>query len=370
LFPHLKPLLVNVSVDIIEEILGHEIVDETDAFVDGTHAVKVDRSEAGFEWAKLRLLGSKIVDERLSYTEAKAITAHLLTNYPRAVSLLTENQVHRLVADTVVTVFPTAKRELGKDLPDDLLYQKGVPSDVCTLILSGKVTVITGEDEFRTDVSSWTLLGMSALKDAHYKPDFTAFVCNGPCRCIQFTRASFNLALDASASEKHAIQEDQFRSLALDKPNGVGAASTAPSAGEAQSEISESVDNGSERGTSRKEDRRSKLIAALQIAKESEPEFSVSHLDAVPSKSNNVCYAGGPPDTSISSINASMNDALGLGVYHPGGNARRHSDSATKPHAAIGSPSIAFIESEDKKDSDAKELPAEAADVTASTDSK
>jgi hypothetical protein len=84
------------SIDIIEEILGHEIVDETDAFVDGSHAVKVDRTE-GFEMAKLRLLGSKMGEEKLTYIEAKAVTSHLLSNYPHAVDLLTEHQVERLV---------------------------------------------------------------------------------------------------------------------------------------------------------------------------------------------------------------------------------------------------------------------------------
>jgi metal transporter CNNM len=180
--------------DIVEEILGHEIVDETDAFVDGTHRETVVRGEA-FEWAKLRLLGSKIVDQKLTYTETKAITAHLLANYPKAVSPLTEDQLHYLVSEAVITVFPAATREIGQELPQDLLYEKGVRTNVCTLILSGKVTVITGADEFRTDVSFWTLLGISSLHDPQYEPDFTAFVCKGPCKCLQFSRENFTAAL-------------------------------------------------------------------------------------------------------------------------------------------------------------------------------
>jgi metal transporter CNNM len=84
--------------DIVEEILGHEIVDETDAFVDGTHRELVTRGEA-FEWAKLRLLGSKTVDQKLTYSETKAIAAHLRANYPKAVSNLTENQLYHLVSE-------------------------------------------------------------------------------------------------------------------------------------------------------------------------------------------------------------------------------------------------------------------------------
>ena len=249
----------------MEEILGHEILDETDAFVDGTHQVKVTREE-GFEWAKLRLLGSKIVDERLSYSETKAITAHLLVNYIQHFSMLTENQVMRMVGDTSVTVFPTATRRLGQDLPDDLIYKRGEATNVCTLILSGKMTVITGSDEFRTDVGSWTLLGISALKDPQYKCDFEAFVCNGPCRCLEFTRESFINAMDASICEKRELKEDSFRNLELEKLQANAANSSAPSASEGASEAEESADTASDLGGRRRSSRRSTLLAALHIA--------------------------------------------------------------------------------------------------------
>lgn len=219
--------------DIVEEILGHEIVDETDAFVDGTHEVKVTREE-GFEWAKLRLLGSRMVDERLSYSEIKAVTAHLLVNHSKHFSMLTENQVMDMVADTVVSVLPTATRRLGQDLPDDLVYAKGESTNICSLILSGRMTVITGSDEFRTDVGSWTLLGISALKDPLYECDFQAFVCNGPCRCLQFTREKYVKALDASICEKRALKEDTVRIRELEKMTSPS--SSAPNASSTASE--------------------------------------------------------------------------------------------------------------------------------------
>lgn len=187
--------------DIIEEILGDEIVDETDAFLDGTHSVKLDRADA-FEFARLRLLHNKIVDETLSLDETRAVTAHLTKNFPNVVSMLTESQLFRLVAETPVSDLPTAQHQIGQDLPSDLLYEKGVENDTCTLILSGKVTVLVGLDGFRSDVSSWSLLASKALEDPHYTPDFTAFVSSGPCRCIRITHSRFLAAKDTSAVQK------------------------------------------------------------------------------------------------------------------------------------------------------------------------
>lgn len=194
--------------DIIEVILGDEIVDETDAFVDQTHSIKVNRME-DFDWGRLRLLDTKIVDEVLSHDEVKAVTAHLRTNHSSAVSLLSDKQLFRLVAETSVTELPTAEQNVGQDMPTDLMYQKGVPTDVCTLILSGKVTVLAGEDNFRSDVSSWSVLAASAITSSTYAPDFSAFVSNGPCRCLRFTRDLFTAAVDASALEKLASGEHE-----------------------------------------------------------------------------------------------------------------------------------------------------------------
>ena len=187
--------------DIIEEIIGAEIVDETDAFVDGTQSAKVNRLE-NFDWGRLRLLDSKIVDETLSYEETKAVTAHLRTNYKEAVSLLSDNQLYRLVSETRVTELPAAAEEAESHPSSDLVYERGVATDVCTLILSGKMTILAGSDQFRSDVSSWTVLASAYLTESSYIPDFTAFVSGGPCRCLRFTRARYAAAVDASAAER------------------------------------------------------------------------------------------------------------------------------------------------------------------------
>jgi hypothetical protein len=151
----------------------------------------------------LKILNSKIVDGKLSIEETSVITAHLRNNYSTVFSLLSDAQLYRLISDTPVTVFPTATQEFGATVPkEDLIYIKDEGIDICTLILSGKVVVLVGADQFRSDVPSWTLLAAGALEKSDYVPDFSAFVSVGPCRCIRISRSRFTSAADSSVVER------------------------------------------------------------------------------------------------------------------------------------------------------------------------
>jgi hypothetical protein len=207
--------------DIIEEILGEEIVDETDTYYDGSHSLRIERDiDKASQWSKLRLLDSRLVDEHLSTDESMAVVAHLQKNHAEVfpTSLLTENQLFKMIHDDtpVQTIQPVNESELMVgELPTDLLYEKGTPTDCCTLILSGKVTIIVGNENFKTEVSSWSLLGSGALFEVptsvhapgqihqFYTPDFTAYVSgDSPCRCIQITSSKLSKAIDASTAER------------------------------------------------------------------------------------------------------------------------------------------------------------------------
>merc|ERR1712043_116640 len=59
-----------------------------------------------------------------------------------------------------------------------------------------------GKDNFRSDISSWSILATNALTDDDFTPDFSAYVSSGPCRCLQFNRDVFRAACDASKLTK------------------------------------------------------------------------------------------------------------------------------------------------------------------------
>lgn len=167
----------------------------------------------GFEWARLRLLDSKIVDGRLSRSEVDAVTAHLRMNFSETVRLLTDTQLQRFVSNTPVRQLETATQEIGQDLPEDLLYEKGKQSDICTLILSGKCTILVGSENFRSDLTSWSMIGKTALETASFVPDFSAFVSDGPCRCLQFRHSDFVEAVDASTIERRVTESRESKGL-------------------------------------------------------------------------------------------------------------------------------------------------------------
>jgi len=233
--------------DILELIIGDEIIDETDELVDvndpnsavsrsayigGEEDKKGQESsrhmdsyrstgatERSVDWqARLRLLDERLVDEHLSPEEVRAVAAHLKTNYTRAVELTSDRQLKELLSTVPVSELPPAETCHTADCNDDdftgvpedkaeLLYERGVPADFCTIVLSGKIMVMSGADRFRSDVSNWGVLATRALIDPSYVPDFTAWVLPtssqaGGCRCVKIDRSSFAGAMDNTAIEK------------------------------------------------------------------------------------------------------------------------------------------------------------------------
>ena len=241
--------------DIIEIILGDEIVDETDQLVDVNDPYSsVRRSDMGdyiegaieksgryssdeiekggdrCDWeARLRLLDERLVDEHLSPDEVRAVAAHLKTNYSKAVELISDRQLKEVLSLVPVSEILPAESCTAVDGGDEcsgmptvsaeLIYERGVPADFCTVVLSGKIMIMSGADKFRSDVSNWGVLASRALTDPSYVPDFSAWVLpnqnnTGGCRCVKLDRKSYCGAVDNTALEKTTHDVDHAQPVA------------------------------------------------------------------------------------------------------------------------------------------------------------
>ena len=183
--------------DIVEAILGDEIVDETDQYI---HMEKKDRvNRADFDYGRLDLLDSKLNENLLSPDEINAYAAHLCSNYPvfqqtPAGVPITLSEVKSLLSNVKYAI--TLKRESSEAEPPakkDYIYNRNRPATKLTLVLSGKLSVAAGKDAFRSEAGPWTVLGNDAItsEEGLYMPDFSAFVATEQVRCVQISRAAY-----------------------------------------------------------------------------------------------------------------------------------------------------------------------------------
>lgn len=163
--------------DIIEEIIGDEIVDETDCFVQvEDDSTRVDRST--FDFARLKLLDPRRKSE-LTEDEVNVVCAHLSNNVPEFASI-EPAQLQSVVKSTPVLEFKQG----------EMLYRRDKPITHFTLCLSGKLQVTAGTEGFISEAGPWSCLGKQALlfNDGEYLSDFTATVISESLRCIRLSK--------------------------------------------------------------------------------------------------------------------------------------------------------------------------------------
>ena len=174
--------------DIIEQILGDEIEDETDE-AGGESSKKNKLSSRDIYFARLHLLNPKLEPgEGLSDVEMDAISAHLMSNvevFKRSFGSKKKVLQRFLAKNASVLTLE------GVDRPaeSDMLYRKGRVSSTCTLILNGKVTVVSGKDGFSSEIGTWNVIGSDAVESPEGKfiPDFSCHPTSDTVRLLRIT---------------------------------------------------------------------------------------------------------------------------------------------------------------------------------------
>ncbi|CDW71668.1 ancient conserved domain protein 2 [Stylonychia lemnae] len=82
-------------------------------------------------------------------------------------------------------------RQKLKENIDPILYVRGVPASDFYLILQGDVLVCSGSEGFFIKLSSYDYLGLKALQENEYRPDFSAKVLN-QAKLLKIKQSQYN----------------------------------------------------------------------------------------------------------------------------------------------------------------------------------
>lgn len=103
--------------------------------------------------------------------QLKAIYGFLSSSLPEfSPSVLSEDSFKYLISKAEIKTLEKA----GKN--EEPLYQRGVQNQYFTLVLQGKLEIQSGQEGFRSESGPFSYLGVTALKNVDFIPDFSAKV--------------------------------------------------------------------------------------------------------------------------------------------------------------------------------------------------
>eukprot|EP00173_Palmaria_palmata_P004403 Plantae.Rhodophyta-Palmaria_palmata.ctg5911.p1 GENE.Plantae.Rhodophyta-Palmaria_palmata.ctg5911~~Plantae.Rhodophyta-Palmaria_palmata.ctg5911.p1 ORF type:complete len:481 (-),score=110.70 Plantae.Rhodophyta-Palmaria_palmata.ctg5911:206-1618(-) len=269
--------------DLIEELIGEDIVDETDVYADNVNRRRVRRMRL-VDPEILKMFDHNKSEMRLSDKERKVVAAYLAAHFGAfSPARVTSAVLYDLLCDAAIIEWPELTveeseqarlngacgvTEEGDDvlasgeesdttneahsrrpstpviepairfvrgangdaksniIPDEksaktptsiTIYKRGVTSQDAFLVISGRLEITAGDDGFVSEAGPWTLLGMRALTDDLYAPDFTAQILERPARLLRISRRLYRKMMRYSkGGDSIASQSfDASASLAL-----------------------------------------------------------------------------------------------------------------------------------------------------------
>ncbi|CAD7701894.1 unnamed protein product, partial [Ostreobium quekettii] len=185
--------------DVLEELIDAEIIDESDQYVNNDQHSKIERGRANKPDAKefMKLFDHRMRERsRMSDAEVQAAVAYLKT-IPEF-SMFNSSRLQILVQKAEIVEVDGGDEETGIKTHSAItgnrnnyeLYKSGQSSKYFSLVLQGRVMVKAGSEEFPSELGPWAILGLKALTDKEYCPDFTA-VSSGPCRILRLSREHY-----------------------------------------------------------------------------------------------------------------------------------------------------------------------------------
>lgn len=87
------------------------------------------------------------------------------------------------------------------DLVNPILFVRGVRTDSFYLILSGKVSISSGNEGFLLEQGSFNYMGVESLTNDTYVPDFSAKVI-GKTKLLKITREEYRKALSHIGNQR------------------------------------------------------------------------------------------------------------------------------------------------------------------------